>query len=502
MFDVTLSDDGTGSFKFTLHDNLDHAPGASENDIALQFNFTATDSDGDSANGTFAVGVDDDIPVIDARAPDQTTITNTETTDYTLQAGNTDVRGMDGNNNHDIKLTAIDLSDSGNDSVNTNNDKIGVGDQWIDGHDTHPNDTGPEILSMQFVNNLQITGNQNPTITDGGSYDVSSAKFSINVAEDHQIETAVVFVSATNNGNFVALTFDVTGSSPFTVTSVYDSSGNQIGYVLNGVSDQSTIEVTGAAFDTLKVGNYNDYSFFDTSSHHQTSFDGGNSFQVFGIESSITTTTIVTETFKVSEDESAGINTMPDPNLANDVNPVVDVPPSEISGAFGYAKSPTSVLASGSLFAGKVGADGPGTYAFAITDKNGATLNGVDSGLKALDGSHILLSTDASGAVVGSVGQTTVFKVYVDGNGFVWIAQYQAIAHDLDGSSAAAFDDIATVTADLHVKATLTDSDGDSVSAVSGVALQVQFQDDGPTCHCARRYVVGRWRESAERPES
>ncbi len=64
VFDVTLSDDGTGSFKFTLHDNLDHAPGASENDIALQFNFTATDSDGDSANGTFAVGVDDDMPAL------------------------------------------------------------------------------------------------------------------------------------------------------------------------------------------------------------------------------------------------------------------------------------------------------------------------------------------------------------------------------------------------------------------------------------------------------
>ncbi len=64
VLDVTLSDDDSGSFKFTLHDNLDHAPGASENDIALQFNFTATDSDGDSAKGTFAVGVDDDLPIL------------------------------------------------------------------------------------------------------------------------------------------------------------------------------------------------------------------------------------------------------------------------------------------------------------------------------------------------------------------------------------------------------------------------------------------------------
>ena len=176
------------------------------------------------------------------------------------------------------------------------------------------------------------------------------------------------------------------------------------------------------------------------------------------------------------------MNAGADPNAANDVNPLVDVPPAAITeaGAIGYAKSPTSVLAPGSLFAGSVGADEPGSYSFAITDGQGNSISSVNSGLKTLDGTHIMLSTDASGAVVGTAGQTEVFKVYVDGNGFVWIAQYQAIAHDVDGSSQAAFDDIATVAADLHIKATLTDFDGNSTSAVSGVALKIQFQDDGP----------------------
>jgi T1SS-143 domain-containing protein len=64
VFEVSLSDDGTGAFKFTLHDALDHAPNGSENDINLTFNFTATDSDGDTATGTFTVGVDDDVPVV------------------------------------------------------------------------------------------------------------------------------------------------------------------------------------------------------------------------------------------------------------------------------------------------------------------------------------------------------------------------------------------------------------------------------------------------------
>lgn len=63
VFEASLSDDGTGAFKFTLHDALDHAPNGSENDINITFHFTATDSDGDTATGTFMVGVDDDMPV-------------------------------------------------------------------------------------------------------------------------------------------------------------------------------------------------------------------------------------------------------------------------------------------------------------------------------------------------------------------------------------------------------------------------------------------------------
>ena len=77
--------------------------------------------------------------------------------------------------------------------------------------------------------------------------------------------------------------------------------------------------------------------------------------------------------------------------------------------------------------------------------------------------------------------RTEIFKVYVGPDGIVWIAQYKPIAHDVDGSSAAAFDDIATIAADLRVKATITDYDGDSSSAVSDVALRIEFQDDGPT---------------------
>ena len=64
VVEISLSDDGTGAFRVVLLDQLDHAPGNNENDIRLTFNYTATDSDGDAVNGSFTIGVDDDVPVV------------------------------------------------------------------------------------------------------------------------------------------------------------------------------------------------------------------------------------------------------------------------------------------------------------------------------------------------------------------------------------------------------------------------------------------------------
>ncbi len=72
VFTVTLSDDGTGSYVFDLDGRIDHPVGGSENDLDFAFGFTATDSDGDSADGAFTVTVDDDSPVIMPDAEDAT----------------------------------------------------------------------------------------------------------------------------------------------------------------------------------------------------------------------------------------------------------------------------------------------------------------------------------------------------------------------------------------------------------------------------------------------
>ena len=63
VFTVSLSDVDNGNYTFTLLGNLDHPEANTEDDINLNFSFIATDSDGDSAAGSFAVTIDDDAPV-------------------------------------------------------------------------------------------------------------------------------------------------------------------------------------------------------------------------------------------------------------------------------------------------------------------------------------------------------------------------------------------------------------------------------------------------------
>lgn len=72
VFSLSLDDGSSasdeGSYSFTLHDNVDHldqtgSGGEDESDaLTLSADFTATDSDGDSMTGSFAVVINDDVP--------------------------------------------------------------------------------------------------------------------------------------------------------------------------------------------------------------------------------------------------------------------------------------------------------------------------------------------------------------------------------------------------------------------------------------------------------
>lgn len=90
VFTVSLSDAGNGSYEFTLLGNLDHPEANTEDDIDLSFEFIATDSDGDSAVGSFTVTVDDDAPV-----------TSGETVEFTVDEDDINTELSEGNQPND-----------------------------------------------------------------------------------------------------------------------------------------------------------------------------------------------------------------------------------------------------------------------------------------------------------------------------------------------------------------------------------------------------------------
>ncbi|MGE3340318.1 MAG: DUF5801 repeats-in-toxin domain-containing protein, partial [Alphaproteobacteria bacterium] len=61
VFTVAL-DAVTGSYAFTLYDQLDHAAGADANLLSLAFGVTATDFDGDTVTTAFGIDIVDDLP--------------------------------------------------------------------------------------------------------------------------------------------------------------------------------------------------------------------------------------------------------------------------------------------------------------------------------------------------------------------------------------------------------------------------------------------------------
>ncbi|EKS39948.1 DUF5801 repeats-in-toxin domain-containing protein [Afipia clevelandensis] len=78
VFTVSLSDEGTGQYTFNLLKPLDHPMSGSEDDINLTFGFTARDADGDTADSTLTITVDDDTPVLVGSA-DTITVDETNT---------------------------------------------------------------------------------------------------------------------------------------------------------------------------------------------------------------------------------------------------------------------------------------------------------------------------------------------------------------------------------------------------------------------------------------
>ncbi|MFV3304595.1 beta strand repeat-containing protein [Pseudomonas sp. NY15181] len=155
-----------------------------------------------------------------------------------------------------------------------------------------------------------------------------------------------------------------------------------------------------------------------------------------------------------SLDETAGLqNATATPSPAGDANDN-DIALASLPGVFTTRLTALGAgTATGAALSGYTGAAGnTGSNAFTLnpapgavitdvsfTDSLGAALNGLDSGLQTLDGTHILLYTDTNNNIVlgraGSSSGTIVFAAYIEetgsplSGGKIWTVEYQPLKH-------------------------------------------------------------------------
>jgi hypothetical protein len=502
----TLTEQNNGDFQFELKSHVDNAGSDTTTvDLSLANVFTAIDTDNDQVvvDAGVKVSIENDIPTITATSGG----TTTETISYSLvKAGNVLYRGFDGADDHDVLVSAFNGSVSNPQTVNTSSSTIGVGNHSINGVGDG-NVNAPDYVRLDFATHVVTTGNPTNTYSDTQHDQVTSASFTIASIQGNPNNTATVFVQIQSTGpgttddNSAGHNFgdDQIGTiSGITVnniavagTPVY-SGTDLIGYVLSGLNDGDVVKVTGGStFDRLIVGDYHDFAFSSTSGGPANTTLGGDAFTINNVAASVVTPTV----FEVRQDESAGVNNTADPNPADDVDPSIVTPPSQLTAAIagaglsplGFAESPGVVSG---LFTSSVGADKPGTMSYQLsTSTVGGKFSGEDSGLFTTanhDSIHLYTDTSDPSIVWGVAGGdlssgTKVFALTFDSTGHLWVSQFEAIYNPIAGSDQAAYDDpVSIAPGTLFVTGTITDTDGDSTSALSQVPIKVTFQDDGP----------------------
>ncbi|WP_244550347.1 DUF5801 repeats-in-toxin domain-containing protein, partial [Bradyrhizobium sp. cf659] len=487
--------------------------------VGVKLTVTVTDGDGDHVtksatatlidNGHSIVSIDDSGPTISASQE----CVDTPLTYVGIKAGNVDERGLDGPSDQDVLLSGIGQGNGPNpNTINTTGSDIGVGNQTLEGHEVHGgNDQAAEILRLDFVNNVTFPAN---AFAYNGHYEVDAASFTIHQIQGSGSNTATVFVQVfnandntnfTDDGNPLPITLNdvtVTGDASYTKIPVYD--GNTlVGVVIVGLNEGATVTVdTTDDFNRLVISNYDNVAFSSTANGAPTlpadpndpqEDNVGHPFSVSGISSVV----CAPATLSVTHDESAGFTPQSGPNPENDVDPATapSVLTAAIAGAqigtvLGYAES---TGAANTLFTTPdFGTDGPGPaggVSYQLTNSTGGGFTGQDSGLNTTVGNHdIFLFTDSTNPnIVWGVDSNNVqtgekvFALYLDTDGHLWVAQFAAIAHNVDGSTPAAYDDEVSITNGLvYISATATDGDGDTAHAVSPAGLHINFQDDGP----------------------
>ncbi|MGM4927015.1 T1SS-143 repeat domain-containing protein [Tardiphaga sp. 619_E2_N8_5] len=241
VFTVKLSDVDSGTYTFTLLDNLDHV-GANGASIALGFNFTATDADGDPVGSSFSVNINDDVPTTGAIAGETLVeSTSAESSNAFIAKAlngislnvdwNSDDANAGGTNDRSVAFTSSaapsGLTSNGQTIIYTLSDNgmlltATAGARTV--FTVQLSDTGNGTYTFNLLDNLDHAGANGAslpltfsfTATDSDGDTTSPASFTVNVTDDApsigtpDVLTLVESTSPSSSNAFISAT--ATGS--------------------------------------------------------------------------------------------------------------------------------------------------------------------------------------------------------------------------------------------------------------------------------------------------
>ncbi|MGN6284716.1 MAG: T1SS-143 repeat domain-containing protein [Afipia sp.] len=447
VFKITLDDSSdTGSYTFTLLQPIDHPTANSEDNVILDFGFTATDADGDTATGSFGVTVNDDAPAasgtVEARTVDEGDIATWMSTGSSPNDGTGDGSATGGPISSALSaLFGVALG-------------------------------GPAYLSGTVATTVAFGADG--AHAGGGFGFATDAATTMNAlgltSQGDALQFTVIgntligYVNNLFNGYqlifdrpVLALTLNSDGSYEF-------RQFDQLDHVSGG-GQNFTLQTSGGPIEAIDFGAL------------ITATDGdGDSISLAGqftiaIRDDVPVVTIAASG-AVTIDETGGHQSGNDDNTAlSSVRHLFD----NVTNV-GSDPDMTAVYARDHLVSTTAdsGADDPrSTKALSLH------IDTVDSGLTTTDGHHIYLYQVSDTLVVGRVdGETgaAAFAVTIDQSGNVSVAQYISLHH---GDTTTA-NDAVDLTGKLSAVVTVTDYDGDTVSQSTDIGDNIQFRDDGP----------------------
>ncbi|WP_184805238.1 beta strand repeat-containing protein, partial [Rhizobium leucaenae] len=429
---LTINSDG--SYSFTADAPLVHSTSSTtEDSLTLNFGFTVTDGDGDTAKGSLAIAITDDVPVASgttvAVRADEGDIYNL------LSHGNSALDGThDGSSSQPALFGfgfAATVSGSVASTVSFGADGAAVGGGFSFTANAASTlsalhlTSGGEALSYAVVNNVII------------GY----------VDNDHHsgynplLDRPVLSLSLSSNGSFTFQQYDQLDNVAGPGNDLRSGNGS-----ISAIDFGSVIQATDGDGDSVTLTGALKVTIVDDAPKVDLALTGSITIDESGRgDNDVNASNAVKSLF-------AGITGGTDPDMStvyaqhNVVSPSVSMGADDASGT-------TSSLT--------------------------LHIDNADSGLQTTAGQAITLSQLADGTVVGKIADGEIaFAIRLDNSGKVSIAQYMSLANPNTSKSDG---DTVDLTGKLSAVLSATDSDGDTVAKSVSIGSSIRFDDDGPS---------------------